>query len=145
MANLLDRFNESVIGSSAKIADYTAKISPKADFTRLENLNAILNSWNNILLTPTRTYIFDPEYGSELFRLVFEPADNETAERIREEVITKLQRYDDRARILSADVIFKPNGKGFTVTINVDYQGDQSQLTVTIDPELYSRAMEVTT
>ena len=51
-----------MIGSSEKIRDYIALISSRGDFQRIEDLNVILTSWNNILLTPRRTYILDPEF-----------------------------------------------------------------------------------
>jgi len=142
MANILDRFNISVVGSENKISDYTSVIDPSGDFKQVSNLEAILLSWNNILLTATRTYTYDPEYGSDLYKLVFEPADNYTAEKIKEEVITKLQRYDDRARILKVDVSFLNNRKGFAISIDVDFEGETSQLSVVVDESLYFRFME---
>lgn len=143
MANILDRFNESVIGSDSKISDYVSKIGPSGDFTKKHDLEAILLSWNNILMTATRTYTFDPEYGSDLYKLVFEPADNYTAAKIKEEVMDKIQRYDDRAKILNIEVSFLNNRKGFTISIEVDYKGDTSQLGVTIDESLFFKFMEV--
>jgi len=144
MANILDRFNISVVGSDDKISDYTSSIDPSGDFRLVVGLEALLLSWNNILLTATRTYSHDPEFGSDLYKLVFDPADNYTASKIKEEVIDKLQRYDDRARILNVDVRFLNNKKGFAVTIDVDYRGEISQLGVTIDESLYFRFMEST-
>jgi len=90
MVDLLNRFNQSVTGSDSKLADYQAVISSNGDFKRIKNIEVILSSWNNILITPRRSYIFDPEYGSDIYKLVFEPADNETLERIKNEVIETL-------------------------------------------------------
>jgi len=142
MANILDRFNISVVGSEGKISDYTSTIGPSGDFRRVSDLEAIILSWNNILLTATRTYTHDPEYGSDLYKFVFDPADNYTATKIKDEVMVKLQRYDNRAKILNVDVRFLNNKKGFTVSIDVNYKGETSQLGVTIDESLYFRFME---
>jgi len=142
MANLLDRFNKEVVGSKGRIADYLSKISSKGDFERATNINVILASWNNILLTPKRSYVWDPEYGSDLYKMVFEPADAETSNMIRDEVINSLQEYDDRAEITGVDVTFLSNLKGFNITVNVNYLGEKSDLTLTIDENTFFNFME---
>jgi len=133
MANLLDRFNKQVIGSDSKIYDYLPKIPATGDFKRIKDINVIISSWNNILLTPRGTYLFDPEYGSELYKLVFEPADETTIERIRNEISSRLLLYDDRATILSVDVIAKPNRKGYQINIVIEYDGERGELSVSFD------------
>ena len=142
MANLLDRFNKTVVGSESKIADYKSKVSSVGDFKRISDIEVILNSWNNILVTPRRTYMFDPQYGSNLYKMVFEPADEKTQEQIIQEVVETLQRYDDRARISDVRVSFFPNKKGFSLGIDVEYEGDTTQLETIIDEDLYFQFYE---
>jgi len=142
MANILDRFNKDVIGSKGGISDYSSKISSKGDFSRLDDLNVILSSWNNILLTPTRTYNWDAEYGCDLFKMIFEPCDNLTSEKIKDEIITKIQRYDDRATITDIQIVYLTNRKGFNLSIFVNYKGEESNFNLTIDETLFSIYME---
>jgi len=137
MANMLSRFNKIAVGSKGKISDYTARISSIGDFTRVENIETILSSWNNILLTPTRTYTFDPEYGSDLVKYIFEPADNETAESIRDEIHYRLGMYDNRAKVTDIEVFFLSSGKGFGVNIHAEYQGEKASLSALIDESVY--------
>ena len=144
MANLLKRFNETVAGSDSKLADYQAKVASYGDFRRIKDLEVILSSWNNILITPRRSYQFDPEYGSDIYKLVFEPADDTTLEKIKEEVIETLLRYDDRATIENIDVSVLPNRKGFNISVDVRYEGDTGQLEVVIDEEAYFKFFETT-
>lgn len=144
MSNFLDRFNKTVVGIKSKIADYVPTISPQGDFKRVTNLETILLSWNNILLTPERTYTFDPSYGCELYKMVFEQADDTTMEKIKNEVVSKIQRYDDRAKIMQVNIQFLTNKKGFTLSLLVEYEGEQSELGLTIDDSLYFRFMEIT-
>jgi phage baseplate assembly protein W len=143
MPNLLDRFNVAVRGSNDKLADYISTIAPIGDFKRIKNIDVILNSWNNILLTPKRSYLFDPEYGSDLYKMVFEPADAQTAENIKNEVTGSIIRYDDRAIIQDVAVAFFNQGKGFSITIQVDYQGESAELTIGIDETIYFKFFEV--
>ena len=137
MASDYEKFQRSVIGSDGKIADYIPRISPIGDFQRVTDLGAILNSWNNILLTPLRTYTFDPEYGSELYKFVFEPYDRETIDAIMAEIENRVYRYDDRAEITEIQVFGLPGGKGFSINIFVDYEGQDGKLTLTVDEATY--------
>jgi phage baseplate assembly protein W len=142
MANLLDRFNKEVVGSEGKIADYSSTISSTGDFTRNKDIQTIISSWQNILLTPTRSYIEDPEYGCDLYKMIYEPADTVTEDKIRAEIEDKLQFYDDRAYITNIDITFLSNQKGFSVSVFVEYKGDKSQLNIIIDENLYLKFME---
>ena len=143
MSNLLERFNQTVAGSDSKLADYLPKISTSGDFKRIKNIEVILNSWNNILITPRRSYQFDPEYGSDLYKLVFEPADDKTINKIRDELVISLQQYDDRATIEDVEITFLTNLKGFNISIDVGYQGESGQLSIAIDESIYFKFFEV--
>jgi len=133
MANLLQRFNTEVIGSDDRLYDYVAKIGAKGDFKRVKDIDVIITSWNNILMTPRRTYLMDPEYGSDLHKILFEPVDETTVERIKTEVVSRIRTYDDRARIDGVEVILNSNRKGFTVNVFVDYDGETGTLSVKFD------------
>jgi phage baseplate assembly protein W len=145
MANLLSRFNKGVVGSESKLGDYKSKISSVGDFRRIKDIQVILNSWSNILTTPRRSYMFDPEYGSDLYRMIFEPADEVTEKEIIDETVASLQLYDDRATINNVSVQFLDNQKGFSIAIDVSYQGDTGQLEVLIDEDTYFQFFESTT
>lgn len=137
MANLLDRFKKNVIGSRGNISDFTSVISSSGDFKRVVDFETIMLSWNNILLTSTRSYDHDPEYGSDLYKMIFEPADEITKEKIKNEIITKLTKYDDRATPTSIVVDFLNNRKGFSVDIQVKYRGKKDQLQIIINESKY--------
>lgn len=133
MANLLKRFNKQVIGSNGRIYDYLAKITASGDFKRISDLNVLITSWNNILLTPKRTFLHDPAYGSNLHKLIFEPVHEGTVERIKAELIDSLMYYDDRASIEDIEVIIKANGKGYNINVLVNYEGVKGTLSVSFD------------
>jgi phage baseplate assembly protein W len=143
VANLLDRFNKTVVGADDKDADYQSKIVTSGDFKRITDIEVILSSWSNILITPKRTYQYDPEFGSDLYKLVFEPADEATEEQITQEVIETLRLYDPRAIIQDVTITFITSRKAFNVAIEVEYKGDQSQLDVIIDEDVYFKFLDV--
>lgn len=138
MPNLLDRFRKNVVGAKEIDADYLPKIASSGDFERITNINAIINSWNNILLTPKRSYPYDPLYGSDLYKMIFEPADDVTAQRIEDEVVTALLINDDRAEIQDSEISFLKNGKGFVIDLIVNYKGETGSLSVTISEQAFS-------
>jgi len=142
MATNYEKFMKEVIGSKGKIFDYTSTITPKGDFNRIRDLDVILNSWRNILLTPVRSYDHDPEYGSEIYKYIFEPTDNETANNIKDEIMYRLRTYDNRARIVDVRVNFLDGNKGFVVQIDVDFNGLTDTLSTVFDKALYLDFME---
>ncbi len=133
MSSNLEKFKRSVIGSNNSIADYTPVIAASGDFVRVTNLAAIIKSWNNILLTPITTASHDPEYGSDLFKYVFEPVDEFTQKAIAEEVRYRLLTYDNRATITNITVSFLKNGKGFNIALQATYNDESGELSLTID------------
>lgn len=143
MSNLLTRFQKTVVGSNKKIGDYLSKIDVSGDFKRITDIEVIIASWSNILITPKRTYQFDPEYGSNLYKMIFEPTDDATLAEITNDVVNSLSLYDNRAIIKDINVIFSTNLKGFNVAIDVEYQGEKGQLEVVIDENSYFKFFEV--
>lgn len=137
MASPLDKFFKNVAGSSDRVVDFIPVISSKGDFTRVEGLAAILASWNNILLTPIRSYSHDTQYGSELYKYAFEPADDDTIEQIIDEIKYRLTIYDDRALLTGIDIEYFKDGHGFIVNIDLEYNGTESGLSLSIDGNNY--------
>lgn len=134
MANPLSRFNLSskITDETVTYLDYTAVYNPLGDFSRIENIDVIINSWNNILLTPRGSYDHDPNYGCDLFDLIYQPADEETQSLIINEIYNSLYLYDDRAKIDDVKINYLRNGKGFSVNIQVNYNGDVKPLSLMI-------------
>lgn len=139
MANLLSRFNKQVIGSDVYIYDYLPKITETGDFKRIRDIDVIIASWNNILMTQRRTYFFDPEYGSDLFKILFEPVDDTTVERIKTEVVTRIRMYDSRATIEDIEIILNSTKKGYTVNVFVEYEGETGTLSIKFDDSTVTR------
>jgi len=135
MSNILEKFRKNIVGSRSRITDYMPLISSSGDFSRVSNIKAILNSWNNILLTQTRTYVGNPEYGSDLYKYVFEPADDITAESIKDEIQYRLMLYDDRALLTNIEVSFMNDGHGFVADIDLEYEGQEDFLSVEINSQ----------
>src|ERR1700751_6163492 len=57
---------------------------------------AINNSLYNLLSCPLGSRLFQPEYGSRLWQLLFEPVDAQTATEIRSSFIQSIERWEPR-------------------------------------------------
>jgi len=137
MANPLSRFQLTSRTREKKIEyfDYIQKLTPIGDYVKIENIDVIINSWNNILLTPRGTYDHDPRYGSSLFDLIFQPADIDTQNLIREEIYNSVYYYDNRASINNITVTYlrgNSTKKGYNVQIDVEYNGEIKTLTLDV-------------
>lgn len=136
MANLLDRFKKASVGSVNRDRNYSDEILSSGDFQLYEGINAIVESWKNILITGLRTADHDPEYGSRLREYVFDPADSTTRDKIVDEIKTRLMKFDNRATISKIDIHFLNDRKGFVVDCLVSYNDETKNLKVNIDEYL---------
>jgi len=137
MANILDKFKNTSVGSSGRILDYLSKLASNGDFSKIYDIDAIINSWNNILLTPKGSMNHDPEFGSNIYKFIFEPADTKTQQAIKDEIYSSLVKYDNRANISDVTVAFYSNKKGFTVSITADFGGEISSSTLSLDENAF--------
>jgi len=119
-------FNNNVAGRTNIYYDYIARIDPAGDFEKKKGLGVLLNSIRNLLVTPLRSYPFDPEYGSLLYQKVFNPADSTTENEIKFEVTTRVKQFDNRVVIKSVEVRFFKSQKGYRLNLVIS-KGQQSE------------------
>ena len=143
MVSLLKRFEKEISGKKNEIVDFVPEIDATGDFKKIKGIQAIINSWTTILLTPLGTYDHDQKFGSKLFFYIFEPADELTRDKIMTEIDFRLPRFEDRAKIENIDVQFLSNKKGFTVTITVNYDGDTDILSQSITEQTASKLLDI--
>ena len=67
--------------------------------------NYILNDIRSILLTENNERLFQPEVGSGLKNLLFEPMTNLTAQLLEDEVRSAIESWENRAQVVSINVI----------------------------------------
>lgn len=65
----------------------------------VENVASVYQSINTILNTPKGSRIFNPEFGSDLETLLFEPMDAITELQIIREVIEAIELWEDRVTL----------------------------------------------
>ena len=69
------------------------------DINKFKNENAIINSVKNLVLTNHYERPFQPDLGSNLKRLLFEPVDNATAALLEREITETIENFEPRVQL----------------------------------------------
>lgn len=78
---------------------------------------AVIRSVRNLLMTKPYERLFNPELGSEIDDLLFEPVSPLTGNLIKNEVIRTINNYEPRAVIASIDVNVYPDQNSYSVSL----------------------------
>jgi phage baseplate assembly protein W len=135
MADSQQFFNSQIMGKSDEIYDYNFVIGGTGDLTRLSGINVLINSLRNLLLTPLGHYPFDPEYGSLLYKKLFEPSDKITQQSIEYEIKIRVQRYDDRIKIQTVQFTWSKDRKTVSVSVVILRNGVTGKIDVTLSDQ----------
>jgi len=73
------------------------------DLVVLKNANAIARSIRNIISTSPGEKFFDPDFGSNVTKLLFENLDDVSAISIRDEIENSINNYEPRVSLISVD------------------------------------------
>lgn len=98
---------------------YNVSIDPKGNVILVTDGDAVSQSIKTILATYPGERIMEPEFGSRLRDLLFEPIDDITASFIEEEVKDSINRWDDRVLIQNVQAI--PDEDNNHYVLNVIY------------------------
>lgn len=94
-------------------------INLQGGFKRLSAHNKFLDDIKVLLETQRGTTIGDPNFGSDLNELLFQPANEATASAIRIEVASAIERYYENVVIDSVDVIFKDKTVSLIINLSL--------------------------
>ena len=89
---------------------------------------AVIRSIRNLLNTNVYDRLFQPDIGSTLNQLLFEPISPLTATLIQNEIIRTITNYEPRATINTISVTAAPDSNQFNVSLSV-LVGNQTQPT----------------
>ena len=95
------------------------------DISVLKNERAIKRSVRNIVETIPGEKFFDPDFGSQVYGLLFENADLADAVRIENQIISSLARFEPRVDNVRVKSTVSPDTNAFDVTITYDIVGQE--------------------
>jgi len=96
------------ISKSFRDVSLSLRVNPaNSDLIVLRNENAISRAMRNLILTEKGERFFDPEYGSNVKKLLFENATSFTADLLKDEIEYTINNYEPRVKLI--DVKVEPN------------------------------------
>ena len=96
------------------------KVSPLTfDLIANKNETAIARSIRNLILTAPGERPFNPELGSQVSRLLFDPIDDITTEALREQIENTINNFEPRVRL--RQVVVQPNHDAGEYDISIRY------------------------
>ncbi len=102
----------------------------------VSNENAINNSIENILLTGYGERIFLPYFGSPLGLVVFESLNNVNGEKILDEILNAIKRWETRITIIEREVELNILKDQNTITLVIPYIINRSGLKSTFSRKI---------
>jgi phage baseplate assembly protein W len=105
------------------------------DIVRYTNEASVNRSIRNLLRTNRGERLYQPDIGSDLQQLLFEPMIASTGDLIRKFVQNTITNYEPRAKVLNVNVLAYEENNAYSVTIYymLINRQDPVQLTVTLD------------
>lgn len=102
--------------------DYPFRDSPKGFFLNLnsDDQRAIKADLMHLLLTRKGQRLYNPDFGTDLLRFIFEPNDNLTLDEITDEVKASVKKYLPQLSITSLTVTHVENND-YAAVIRLDY------------------------
>ena len=87
----------------------------KKDINKHLDSTAVINAIKNLVLTSHYEKPFNPDYGSNVRKLLFETLDIITASAIEREIKQTIESFEPRVRIIGIAVIPDEENNGFSV------------------------------
>ena len=100
------------------------------DFSTVKNENAIKQSIRNLILTAFGERPYQPDIGSRVKGLLFEPFDVFSAEDLRDEISNTIQRLEPRVEVENIDVNLSDDDYSIDVAIEYAIVGQPQTQTV---------------
>ncbi len=88
------------------------------DIPPLGEEKAVKGALMNLLRSPVGGRPFDPEYGTNVEKFLFEPADTITEYQINQDIAYSIQKFEPRVTLISVET--KMDGEG-AATITITY------------------------
>lgn len=105
------------------------------DVLRFVNEQAVIRSIKNLVLTDQGERLYQPDLGSNIKRMMFEPMVESTAEILSQYIQETIDVYEPRAKVLEISVVPDYNNNLYAVTLSfmIINKEDPVTLNITLD------------
>lgn len=119
-------------------SDFLADLTPHPvvkDIVRYTNEAAVNRAIRNLIQTDRGERLYQPEIGSSIRQLLFEPMVASTGDLIRKFVQDTITNYEPRVKVLNVEVLAYEERNAYVVTVTyiIINKQDPVQLTITLD------------
>lgn len=128
-----DRYTE-LTQQDELYSDFLTNLNPHPNsgmLLRVANEHAVTRSIRNLLNTDRNERLFQPDVGSDIRKVLFEPMGSATSEILSSLIQDTIDKYEPRAKVLRVDVI--PNYDYNRYTVNVVYLLINKQDTISVN------------
>lgn len=139
--NLQKSFETNQVGTNKLTQEILPYIDVNGDFKIVTGKDAIIAKIKNLLMTPLGTYPFDPQYGSLLYKQLFELCNDVTEKQIYYEVSDRITKYIDEVIVESVQLYWKVPQKECYVSVYLYIQNDCDRTPLTLDIKKYGESM----
>lgn len=102
------------------------------DVLRFVNEHAVIRSIKNLILTDQGERLYQPNIGSNIKRMMFEPMIESTAEIISQYIQETIEVYEPRAKVLEISVVPDYNNNLYSVSLTFMIINKEDPITVNI-------------
>ena len=87
------------------------------DVGTVKDTNSVKRGIQSLLMTENRERLFNPELGSGVKNLLFEPMTDLTIERLENEITSAVNSWEDRAELLELAITSEPDYNRYRVAV----------------------------
>jgi phage baseplate assembly protein W len=121
----------SIINRKYSDLDLNFNIHPvKKDINIWIDEQAVIHSVRNLLVTNHYERPFQPDLGSNIRRLLFEPLDNITASNLDREIRQTIKNFEPRVKVLALDITPNEEQNAFGVYLQFDIINRTEPITI---------------
>lgn len=89
------------------------------DISPLSEEKAVKGALLNLLRSPVGQKPFDPDYGTNIEKFLYEPADSITESQINEDIAYAIKKFEPRVELVSIESVIVEYGVEITITYYV--------------------------
>lgn len=102
------------------------------DIAKRKGVAAIIGSLRNLLLTSHYERLFQPQIGSNLNKILFEPIDNLSSVTLADEIRLTVSNYEPRVSLQAVDVVPDFDGQKYDVTLTFFMINNPEPITISL-------------
>jgi phage baseplate assembly protein W len=121
------------IGTIYRDLSYQPKLAHNGDVNVVENLVAVKQSIMTIFNTPKGSRLFEPDFGMDVRRYLFEPLDGRSSSDLKEEVSTSINRFEPRVTVLGITIGELSDVNGYSIEVRYRFNEVNATDSVTVN------------